>query len=66
MTALQNPEKSSRVRASERAVTIALKALKSAGLSVDKLCIAGGQIEIHCGGVEPKTPTEEDDGLEPW
>ncbi|MFC3208081.1 hypothetical protein [Aquamicrobium soli] len=56
----------SRVRTSEKAIRAALKALQDAGLSVDKVCVSGAQIEIHCGHVERVEPQEEDGGLEEW
>jgi hypothetical protein len=55
-----------RTRTSERALTIALKAMKDAGLSVDKLLINGAQIEIHCAGIEGTKHQENDEGLEKW
>lgn len=55
-----------RTRTSERALSIALKALKDAGLSVDKVCISGAQIEIICGGVEAKPAPENDRRLKQW
>ncbi len=62
----QTPVKHSRVRASERAVTAALKAIQAVGLPVDKVCINGGQVEIHTRGVEHETQPENDGGLEQW
>lgn len=64
LAAVKQP--TSRVRASERSLTIALKAMQDAGLSVDKLCIAGGKIEIHCAHVEEKQPAKNDGGLKDW
>lgn len=55
-----------RVRASDRALRIALKAIQDAGLPVDKLLISGGQIEIHCGTVEGKPTSKKDGGLKQW
>lgn len=55
-----------RTRTSERALTIALKAMKDAGLSVDKLLINGAQIEIHCAGIEEKKAQENDRRLKQW
>lgn len=56
----------SRIRASERSLTIALKAMQDAGLSVDKLCISGGKIEIHCVPVVENHPAKNDGGLKDW
>lgn len=56
----------SRVRASENAIRAALKAVLETGLSVDKVCVNGGQVEIHCGGVEGPGRPAKDEGLEKW
>lgn len=55
-----------RSRASERAITAALAAMKSAGLPVDKLCVNGGQVEIHVHAVEGAGEAENDGGLKDW
>lgn len=55
-----------RVRASERALRVTLQAMKDAGLAVDKVCITGAQIEIHCGGVEAPVAEKNDGGPEDW
>lgn len=55
-----------RSRASERAITAALAAIKSAGLPVDKVCVNGGQIEIHVQRVEGKLEAQNDGGLKDW
>jgi hypothetical protein len=55
-----------RVRASERALRLTLKAMKDAGIAVDKVCITGAQIEIHCGGVEEVKPQENDRRIKQW
>lgn len=65
MTAQQRVE-GKRVRASERAIRAALKAIQASGMSVDKLLITGGQVEIQCGGVEGGKRDHEDTGLEKW
>lgn len=62
--AASNPVK--RVRASENALRIALKVVKDSGLPVEKLCVNGGQIEIHIAGVESKLLEYNDEGLEKW
>lgn len=58
--------RASRVRASEAAIKAALRAIRGTGISVEKVCVTGGQIEIHCGQVEDMEPAEKDDGLEKW
>ncbi|MBY5691994.1 hypothetical protein HFO41_24745 [Rhizobium leguminosarum] len=55
-----------RVRASENALRIALKAARAEGMVVDKLCVNGGQIEIHFHGVEGEAQPENDGDLEKW
>lgn len=55
-----------RVRTSDRAIRIALKALQDANVPVDKVCISGGQIEIHCGAIEGAPASEKDEGLKDW
>ncbi|MDQ0319992.1 hypothetical protein QO002_002130 [Pararhizobium capsulatum DSM 1112] len=62
--ALFQPAK--RVRASERALRIALRVVQDTGLSVEKLCITGGQIEIHCGRVDAEKPSPDHGGPEDW
>lgn len=53
-------------RASEAALRKALRAVQAEGLAVERLCITGGQYEIHFAGVERKTPPPKDEGLEQW
>lgn len=55
-----------RVRASERAITAALNAIKAAGLPVEKLCVNGGQVEIVIHGVEAEQEDENHGGLKDW
>jgi hypothetical protein len=55
-----------RIRASETAIKAALKAIRDAGLSVERVCVTGGQVEIHCGPVEGDIAREKDGGLEEW
>lgn len=57
---------SKRIRASESAIRAALKAIQDAGLPVDKVCISGGQVEIHCRSVEDAKSAENDGGLKKW
>jgi len=60
------PVPQKRVRASSHTLTTALKAISDAGLSVDKLLISGGRIELHIAGVDG-TPKQANHGaLEPW
>jgi hypothetical protein len=59
-------ERRTRVRASKPAIEAALRALRDAGVSVDKLCVNGGQVEIHCGRVEQARQPVDDGGLEEW
>lgn len=66
MTAITGAQPAKRVRASERALRIALKVVQETGLPVEKLCVNGGQIEIHCGHVEENTPSPEHGGPEDW
>lgn len=55
-----------RVRASERALRIALKAIQDSGLPVDKVCVSGGQIEIHCRPVEGDDQPKNHGGPKDW
>jgi hypothetical protein len=57
---------SKRVRASQPAIRAALQAIKDVGLTVGKVCVAGGKVEIHCGSVEPGDNDERNSGLKPW
>ena len=59
-------EPQKRVRASEHALTTALKAMQACGLTVDKVSINGGRIEIHCAGGDDAEPVDEYEGLEKW
>ncbi|KFB10379.1 hypothetical protein [Nitratireductor basaltis] len=66
-THLEQPAKrSKRVRASVAAIKAALTAVQETGLSVDKVCVSGGEVEIHCGGIENRKPAQNDGGLEEW
>lgn len=64
--ALVSHEPKRRTRASERAISIALKAAKDAGLVVDKLSVIGGQVEIHFAGVDQKPSAKNYGGLDKW
>jgi hypothetical protein len=66
MTAAALFQPAKRVRASERALRIALKVVQDSGLSVEKVCVTGGQIEIHCGHVEDQQPSPDHGGLKDW
>lgn len=55
-----------RVRASEKAIAAALKAILDVGLPVDRVCVSGGRVEIHCGRVEAGERTKNDGGLKDW
>lgn len=55
-----------RTRASEKAIRAALRAIQDAGLPVEKVCVNGGKVEIHCAPVEPGKPRRNDEGLEKW
>lgn len=59
-------EPQKRVRASEHALKTALKAMQDCGLSVGKVCINGGRIEIHTTHVEGEQPEEDNGGLKDW
>lgn len=63
---MPTPGSGRRVRTSETALRIAIKAARAEGLVVDKLCVTGGYVEIHVGGVEGKPLEENDEGLEKW
>lgn len=55
-----------RLRASQSAIRATLDALKAAGVPVDKVCVIGGQVEIHCGQIEGTASSKKDGGLEQW
>lgn len=55
-----------RLRASRAAISAALDAIQASGLPVDKVCVIGGQVEIHCGQVEVSDTPKKDGGLEQW
>lgn len=66
MTAPALAQTAKRVRASERALRIALKVIQETGLPVEKLCVTGGQIEIHCGHIDEARPSPDHGGPEDW
>lgn len=55
-----------RIRPSEHALRIALKAAIAEGLIVQKISVIGGSIEIHFNDDDPKSDAENPDGLEKW
>ncbi len=66
-------KKIARTRASARAFQIALDGMIAAGLQIQKVCVNGGQIEIHCGapdddevGEDVLTREERALGLKAW
>lgn len=61
-----SPGKATRTRASKTALQVTLEALKAAGLSVDKVCVNGGKVEIHCGQIAEKPTAKKDGGLKEW
>ncbi|TPW28582.1 hypothetical protein FJU08_17415 [Martelella alba] len=53
-------------RASPATVRSYLKVAREAGLTVDKMCIDGGKVEIHFADLEsPRSPIDDGD-LEKW
>lgn len=62
-----NPDRpaSRRVRASERALRVALRVMKAEGLSVSKIVVVGAQLEIICGP-HVEAAVVEDGGPEDW
>jgi len=60
------PGKATRTRASKTALQVTLEALKEAGLYVDKVCVHGGKVEIHCAQIAAKPPAKKDGGLKEW
>lgn len=57
---------STRIRASEKAIGAALRAIRAAGLTVDKMCVDGARVEIHCGRVDAGEQVNNDGGLKDW
>lgn len=55
--------KQTRVRASKKALETVLDALASKGLAVEKLCVAGAQVEIHIGHVDGSDDEDDAGGL---
>lgn len=60
------PASVKRLRASQSAIRATLAAMRASGVPVDKVCVIGGQVEIHCGPVDGNASTEKDEGLEKW
>lgn len=61
-----HPPQPTRTRASESAIRAALRAIQEAGLPVEKVCVNGGRVEIHCAAVDRAELRAKDDGLEKW
>jgi hypothetical protein len=59
-------DKIRRTRASESALKKTLTAMREAGLSVDKVCVTGGKVEIHCAPIAGKPAAKKDGGLREW
>lgn len=57
-------KRSTRIRASANAIKAALSAMQESGLSVDRVCVTGGKVEIHCGGVDEHQSTKNDGSVE--
>lgn len=55
-----------RIRASKSAIMAAIDAMQERGLTVGKLCISGGKVEIIPAGVEETAATQNDGGLKDW
>lgn len=55
-----------RTRASETAMRAALKALVAAGVTVDRVVVRGGEVEILCQPVEQSADKSNDRDLEQW
>ncbi|KQS95335.1 hypothetical protein [Rhizobium sp. Leaf386] len=71
MTSHSNPSKQAgkaqtRNRVSERTLAATLKAMRDAGMSVDRVCITGGKVEIHTAPIAGETTVPDDEGLEKW
>lgn len=66
MTASPSIDKAKRTRSSKTAIANALAALKEAGLSVEKLCISGGQVEIQIADIERGKNPQDYDGEKSW
>lgn len=62
----ERSQSGSRVRASASAIKAALTALRETGIAVDKVCVSGGKVEIHCAHIEGERVDEKDGGLEEW
>lgn len=61
------PVGKSRVRASEAAIKATLKAMRENGISIARVCITGGKVEIHPGEVEAgSAPANTDGRIKPW
>lgn len=59
-------KKTTRTRTSESALRIAMKVMQDQGLTISKLIVTGGQVEIVCGIPGEDTAAERDDGLKSW
>lgn len=52
-----------RVRASKRALEIAIDVMRAKGLPIQKIIVSGGRYEIHCEIDEDIECVDPDDGL---
>ncbi len=62
----QTGKTQTRNRVSERTLAATLKAMRDAGMSVDRVCITGGKVEIHTTPIAGETTIPDDGGLEKW
>lgn len=60
------PPKNTRSRFSENALQASLKAVVDAGLSVHKVCVNGGQLEIFTQPVDEPSPPHSHRGPKKW
>lgn len=66
MTDEATSARTSRVRASERALKIAIKAMQNSGLQVRKLVVIGAAIEVHAGAPTEINTSPDASGPEDW
>jgi hypothetical protein len=55
-----------RVRASQHALTKTIKAMQDCGLTIARVSINGGRIEIHCTPGSDREEVDEYEGLGKW
>ena len=55
-----------RIRASKRALEIAIEVLQAQGVPIRKIVVSGGRFEIYSDASEDTVSSDDEDGLKNW